>query len=455
MSYWRDEDFQERLLLFVCRDRNFLKKTSAVLSERDFKPRKGEGSQEAYCIAQLAFKYWHDYREPIGGMLRTEVQDYIRENSRKIGQKSKDKMLLMVDKIKRAEGLVAVEAIERKVAEYKARQAKRRAVHDLIALQEKGELTDRKFREICRDGLARYEHIVKVSNYSEEKELERRIKRRKKNEHRSYPNLHIDPLDRAIRTFPKGNIGIGLAKYGTGKSTFSVHLDQAYAMQGHNVLHFTLEDPVEDVEDKLDASFTGIRLRSLSDKSDKLRRRLKRSLAMLRANIRIVDGTDGGMTVGRMEEIWENYRNQGFDAEAVIVDYDEGIDPTVHYKESGGERRESMEIYKELKQFAARRDLWMWVMAQTQRGKKGQRQIIVTGDDAAIDISKIKRTAMGIGIGDGWEEWGENGRYLYNFKHRYDSPKKGWPIMGDFKKGIFFDKEATDEAMARFAKPKS
>lgn len=453
MGFWRDADFQSKLLQFVCRDRNFLKKTSGLLSERDFKPRKDEGLWEAYWIAEKAFKYWRDYRQPIGGMLRTEMLDYLREHKKKVGQKSRDKLLKLVDDIRHADGLVAVEAIERKVAEYKSRQAKSRAVRELIDLQEKGELSDGKFRAICRDALEKHTHITKVSHY--EKELESRIGRREKDKKRRFPHLYIDPLDRTVRTFPKGNLGIGLAKYGTGKSTFAVHLDQAYALQGHNVLHFTLEDPVEDVEDKLDASFTGIRLKHLAYKPEKLRRRLKRSLERLRARIKVVDGTDGGMTVGRMEEIWENYRNQGFDAEVVIVDYDEGIDPTVHYKESGGERRESMEIYRELKQFASRRDLWMWVMAQTQRGKKGARQMIVTGDDAAIDISKIKRTAMGIGIGDGPEEWGENGRYLYNFKHRYDRPKRGWPIMGNFEKGIFYDREKSEEMLASLDKSKS
>lgn len=438
-GYWRDEDFQEKELMFACRDRNFLKRTAGILSADDFKPRGGEGSWEIYTIAQKAFEFWDKYREPIGGMLRHEMLDYIEQHKRKIGHKQREKILDIVNNIRNANGLVAVEAIERKVVEYKQRQAMSHAIKEIINLKEAGELTPRKFYKVCREAVEERDHSIRISNYEEE--LEKRITRREKEKHRRYPYLFIPELDEAIRTFPKKNYGIILARYKTGKSTAAVFVDQAMALQGFNVLHFTLEDPKEDVEDKLDASFTGIKLKILSEKPRRLRRRLRKSLGRLRAKIKIVDGTDGGMTVPRMEEIWERFRNQGFDAQVVVIDSDEMIEPLTHYKDN--ETRESKEIHKDIKKFMSRRELWGWVMAQTQRGKKGQRQMIVTGDDSATDISKQRRCAMCIGVGDGPEEYGEDGRYLYIATHRYDRMKIGWPIVGDFERGVFYDKERT------------
>jgi hypothetical protein len=206
------------------------------------------------------------------------------------------------------------------------------------------------------------------------------------------------------------------------------------------------------VEDRLDASFTGIKLKRLTDRSDKLKRRLRKKLARLRGKIKVIDGTDGGMTVQRIEEVWENYRNQGFAADLLVIDYDEGIVPSEHYKGDSGERKESMEIYRALKTLAAKRQLWIWVFAQTRRGKPGQRKMIVNGDDSAIDISKARRCAMMLGIGDGPEEWGENSRYINVALHRYDRGGRGAPIMGDFERSIFYSREDTEKAMHEYSK---
>jgi len=446
-SYFRDSDFQEKMLMFICRDRTFLKKMSGLLTPEHFKPKRGEGMIEAYWIAQMAFQYWKDYREPIGGMLQTEVLDYIRKNKRKIGNKSRDKLLNLTQTIKKANGLVAVEAVEKKVAEYLQRQNKAHAIKELISLQERGELTDSKFQRICKNALQTFDNTLKVSDYTEEESIEKRIKRRERNRERKWPYLLIDPLDKQVRTFPRGEVGIILAKYKIGKSTMAVHIDQAYALQGYNVLHFTLEDIADMVEDRLDASFTGIKMKRLMDRSSRVKRRMRKKLMHIRGKIKVIDGTDGSMTVQRIEEIWENFRNQGFTADMVCIDYDEGITPSEHYKGDSGERKEASEIYKAVKLFAAKRDIWLWICAQTKRGKSGVRKMIVTGDDSATDISKMRRCAMAIGVGDGPEEWGDDGRYLNIAVHRYDRGGRGCPIMGDFERAIFYDREATENAV--------
>lgn len=451
-SYFRDEEFQERMLAFICRDRNFLKKTSGLLTPADFKPRKNEGIPEAYILAELAFKYWRDYREPIGGMLRTEVLDYIREHKRKIGSKSRERLIELVEKIRHTDSLVAVEAIERKVAEYKQRENKRHAIHDLIDAQEKGELTDSKFSRICKNALEIFDNTLNVSNYTDESEIEKRILRREKNKDRKLPYLMIDSFDKESQTIPRGEIALGLAKYGVGKSTLAVHLGKNYAMQGLKVLHFTLEDPQEMVEDRYDSSFTRIKVKYLTSHHRKLKKRLKRALQKVRGQIKVVDGTDGNMTISRMEEVWENYRNQGFNADVLIVDYDEGVVAPEHYKGDSAERKEMHDIYKEFKSLLSRRQLYGWIMAQTKRGKSGQRHMIVTGDDAAIDISKLRRCALCIGIGDGPEEWGDDSRTLYIAKHRYDRPKKVFYIMGDYERATFYDRESTEDAVKAYKK---
>lgn len=438
MSYWRDPDFQSNLIAFLCRDRSFLKKTSGLLDANDFKPRKDE-TQERFILAKLALNFWREYDEPIGGLLRTEVLDYCREKENRVGTKLKEKLLDEVESIRSNHSMVAVEALEQKVIAYKARRAKQQAIDELIQLQEKGKLSDERFLTICQDALQTFGHNYKVVDYM--KGVEQRIRRRQIEAQRKFPYLMIEPLDVEVRAIPRGSVGLLLAKWKTGKSIGLTWIAYAMALQSYNVLLFTLEDPKNEVEDRLDGLLTALPVRQLVNLPNKLRKRFKRAKELLQGRIKIVDGTEGGMTVQRMEDIWEKERNRGFIADVVIVDYDDEIVPVNLYKGDAARRMQFADIYRDLRKFAARRDIYLWTAAQARRGKESQ--MVVSGEDAAEDISKIRKVAMCIGIGAGPQDWKENGRHLHVAAHKYDRQKIGWSIMGDFNRGIFYDQAMT------------
>ena len=233
-----------------------MRKMTGILNENDFKPRGGEGLVEAYWIAQAAFQYWREYKIPIGGMLSVQMMDFMRENKKKIGKKNRVRLLDLVDKIRHVDEIVAIEAIEKKVIDYKRRREKSHAIREMLDLQEKGVLDDKAFDRICRRTLENRDNLLSVSNYTED--IDKRIKRRQKTREQEFPRLFIDCIDNNVRTFPRGEYGLILAKYNIGKSTFAVHIAKAYAFQGYNVLFFTLEDPAEFVEDRFDASLSNI-----------------------------------------------------------------------------------------------------------------------------------------------------------------------------------------------------
>lgn len=447
MSYWADPEFKEKMLAFLCRDRNFLKRTSSLLEVKDFKPRRGE-SQEQEWIAEAALTYWKDYGEPIGGMLKPLMQDFARE--KKINQRLKDRLMDLTDRIRKGEGLVAVEAIEKLIVEYKNRQSMRDFLDKLITYQEEGKLSEERVLRESYELTRKLGKSQKVTDYGWT--LKKRILRREKEKLRKFPFLLIEPLDVHIKTIPRGTLALIIAKYARGKSMALAHIARAMALQGYNVLFFTLEDPQETVEDRLDAMMTGIPTRELGERPVSLKKKFRRVQDFLRGRIKIYDGTDGGMSVDKMEEIWERLRNQGFVADVVIIDYDDEIIPPKKY---GEERRlEFADIYRQLRVFASRRQIYLWTAAQTKRGH--EQQMVVGGDEIAEDISKIRKVAFCLGIGAGpgpdsiWGDWGPNGRYIYVAKHKWDKMKIGWPIMGDFDSGLFYDSEATSRKMSEF-----
>lgn len=437
MSFWYDQDFQEKLVAFVCRDRHFLKRVAPMLDVEDFKPRKGQGP-EAFLIAKEALKFWRDYGEPIAGLLRTYMLDVCREKH--LGEKQKDKLLDLVDDIRKNHSLVAVEALERKVVEYKARRAKYEAIQKMNELQEKGVLTNDKFQQIVNDAVKPFHNDYKATDYF--RTIDKRILRREAESRRRWPLLFIDPLDREIRAIPRGGMGLIVAQLKVGKSTALRHITMAYSLQGYKGLHFTLEDTKEIVEDGLDAAFTELAIKHLADVPNRLRRRFEKARERVRGGIRIIDATDGGLTVQRIEDIWERERNAGYVADYVTVDYDDEIVPT----QKRDERRfEFADIYRGLRQFTARRQVFLWTAATAKRGKDNQ--MIVSAGDVAEDISKPRKVNFALGVGMGPPEWGSDSRHLNVAAHRHDKQFVGWNIVGDFAKGVFFDREETLKKM--------
>jgi hypothetical protein len=443
-SYWRDDAFQEKLVAFLCRDRNFLRECAHLLEADDFKPRKQGEPLENWIIASKALEYWRRYHEPVGGMLRTEMLDYCRKTN--AGTHQKERLLEVVENVQRNHRLVAVDALAEKVIDYKKERMKAQSIQTLVELHEQGKLTDERWLEQCYAAIVNFGRLgYEAHDYFEG--LEDRILRRRMARGRRFPYLMIDPLDELIRIVGRGHVGLWLAYLKRGKSIALNHTSLAYILQGLNVLHFTLEDPIDEVENRFDSAITSLPIKSLIEQSDKIRLRFERFLRLVRSRLKIIDGTEGGISVLRIEEIWERERNRGFTADVVVIDYDDEIKPPRKLEER---RFEFADIYRSLRTFAAQKQVIVWTAAQT--GRKTENMKVITAAATAEDISKIRKATLAIGIGKG--DWGENSRYLYVAAHKFDKMHVGCNIMGDFGSGIFYDREATmreldSEAAAR------
>lgn len=437
MGYFNDPDFQEQMVTFLCRDRTFLRRVATLVSLDDFKTIDGNKG-DIYLVAERALKFWQEYGSPIGGMLKVEIQDAARQLH--IEGKRKEKLVDLVERINNEENLAPVQAVEQKIIDYKNRRAKEQAIRQMIDLQEQGQLTDERMAKIMSGLLRNFGEQYKVIDYMNS--VEQRVARRRLDSVVKYPFLLIHPIDEHVRALSRGNLGMALAQYKIGKSLFLAWLANAYALQHYKVLYFTLEDPAEEVEDRLDAIFTRIKTRELGSSPDQVVERFNQQREYIKGDIRIVAAEEGGMTVAKMETLWEQQRNSGFNADVVIVDYDDEIEPPQrHDKRTDASRRfEFADIYREMRRFAKRRDIFLWTAAQARRGK--EQQTVIRGEDAAEDISKIRKVALCIGIGV-YPDWGPNARFLYIAAAKFDTQRVGWPIMADPESATFYDAEET------------
>jgi archaellum biogenesis ATPase FlaH len=440
ISWWRDADFQTQLLSFICRDRLFLKKCGGLLHSKDFKPGRDE-TDERYIIATIALSFWHSYKQPIGGMLRINVLDYCREHN--VGEEKKKALANLVNDIVKGEKPVAAEAMEDRVQSYLVAKKMKSTLEDLVDKKASGKLGPDDFIDAAKE-IRNYSgrKLRTVSEFLSERDLESRIKRRAFQALEKRPLLLIDDLDQKTRMIGRGDIGLIVGQYKKGKSLMLAHIGDAYAKQRLNVLYFALEDPKEEVEDRMDASLAYLPIERLHELPKKLRKRFKKFSRLIGGRIRIVDATDGGLTVQEIEEIWERQRDEGFIADVVIVDYDKEIKPKTRSKER---RFEFEEIYTDLRQFASRKQVFLWTAAQAKRLKDNHK--IITPDNTGEDIGKIQKCTMMIGIGQG--EHSQDSRYLWVGAHKRGRAMFGCEIVCSLEKGLFYDRDRTQEVQRK------
>lgn len=433
-KWWREADFQEHLLTFICKDRMFLKKCGYLLSHNDFKPGRDE-TDERYLVAGLALSFWKKHKSPIGGLLRTEVSAYVEDHG--VNDKKKKLLKKLVDRLYDASHSVPVSAVEERVVDYLKKKLLKNALEELIDKQAEGELDIETFMEVT-SSIRSYAGKGKrqVSDFLSSKAFESRQERRVIGATQKRPMIMIDDIDARTRMIGRGDLGLIVGLYKKGKSLLLGHIADAYAKQHMNVLYLTLEDPKEEVEDRMDAALANMPIEKLERLPEKLRRRFKKFSKRISGRIKIVDCTDGNLTVSEIEDIYEQQRDQGFIADAIIVDYDKELRPRAKHKER---RFEFEEIYTDLRQLGSRKNVIIWTAAQAKRMKESMK--IITGDMIGEDIGKAQKVTMMIGLGQG--ESHPDSRYLFVALNKRGRSQIGCEIMAQPSKGLIYDREAT------------
>ncbi len=437
-NFFDDPAFQDYLVTLLCYDVKFLNECSYLLEANDFKPLRGIPNGRArWVIADRALEYYQKYHEPVGKLLRADVLDYARTLG--MGVRQIGELKNYVDVLKKLK-VVGPDAIAEKVTRYKRERIRAQVIQDLVELQAGGQLTDEKWFELSRKATAEPAGQTHITDYFEG--LEERMERRKHNSARNrVPVLFIDPLDSMVRSIGPGQLGLVIAPFKRGKSLMLLWIALAYVLQRLNVLFVTLEDARVEVEDRIDAAISKVPLNRLSENPRTLKRRFARFRRMVRAQLKIVDGTQGGISVARLEQIVLDLRDQGFRVDAILVDYDEELVAVKHQKDK---RFELADIYRDYRQMAARLNLLAWIASQTQRNTEDMK--ILSGDRIAEDISKIRKATMAISLGKG--DWGEESIYLWVAAHKHDVQHVGCNIMTDRSRMLIYDRDRTRKMAA-------
>ena len=426
-----DQGYQDSLLALILNDRAFLRRHSRLISADDFKPSSTSGGRDRWIIATKALEHYQKYREPIGKLIGVELKQHVR-----LARFGKDRARELATL---ARTLLSdtpnPKAVADRLVEWKVAAERIKAIDEIIELNAANELSTEVFAQVVRR-VSMVEESIGEEAPEYFATLEDRIIRRTFRKDKRYPALMIDPFDQQVRAIARGHLGLVMGPYKRGKSLMLIWIARAYALQGLNVLFITLEDPQDDVEDRFDAVVSEIPVKEIGDDPKELRLRFRRFRRLIRSKLKIYDGTNDGITVRKIEQIYEAEREQGFRADAIIVDYDEEIVPERNHRQR---RMDFDEIYRGLRRLAAKNQLFGWTAAQTQRNTRELK--ILSGDVLGEDIGKAKKVACALALGRG--DWGDSSIYLHIAAHKFDRGDVGCNIVPDLSRMLIYDRTAT------------
>ena len=424
----------------MLRDAGFLKTCAPILDFKDFAVTSSASRVDKIKsdLAKIGLQFYVQYNTPLRGYSKTEIANYAKKN--KLPDSWRKDALAAYKDLGGIKVKAATYVIDRLV-DFKKEQAKKNAITKLIDLQESGDLTDEQWQDICTQALLP-DLRNKYAPIDYLKRLEKRIERRRFVKENRYPVSFIEPLDRRVRLIARGHLGLILAPYKRGKSLMLIHMAVALLLQHYNVLHISLEDQRDDVEDRFDAAISFIPIKELGIKPKILRERFERFKRFLyrRNKLKLVDGTGGNMTVAKMQTVFDQCKNDGFFPDGVILDYGDKLKPSKNHRDK---RFESDEIYQDLVNFAANNQVFFWTATQSKRGTSDKQ--VVVGDDAAEDITKMQKADCAISLGLG--EWGPESIYAHIAAHRHDRQHIGCNIMADLDRMRIYDADKTRKAL--------
>lgn len=399
-----DEDFQNRLTAYICRDHEFLMRAGDLIEAKQF------SNAANSILVNLVGGYFKMYKgapstAAILDMLkRAKVAKSIREDifpdvveafKRVLGEKLTDTRY-MVDRVATFARSVAFDDAIIKAAELKEKGDFEKAMQIMAKVQLIG----------ASDAVGIYDYVANAEE------------RRKAREYEASDDYVPDSITTGIPLLDKllyrkgwGRrefvLFMGFAKSGksTGMGEFSVNA----TLKGHNVLYVSLEVHTTILSDRFDARLSETEMSKLVEKRDDVHRKLAELGATSGlGSLWVVERPSGSLSPADLTRMLESMKSNGMVPDMIVVDYADLMKPSFR---SGDVREDVKSIYTELRGIGDRFNAAMMSASQTNR--EGGASEVATMMHAADNIEKVRIADLIITINKTEEEATKGEARLY------------------------------------------
>ncbi|MDT4841548.1 phage replicative helicase, DnaB family [compost metagenome] len=186
----------------------------------------------------------------------------------------------------------------------------------------------------------------------------------------------------------------------SGKTMALINAAKIASQNGYNVLYVTLEVSARIIGERLDASFSGHKMRELMRNPHDVRLKVQAAgSAPRKGSLIINEFPTGTLTPKMLRSVIERHRAKGRTFDMICVDYADLMAPDYRGNE---ERENSKSIYTALRGIAVEQNIALLTATQTNR--TGAKAIVAKAEDVAEDYNKIRIADLVISINSTDEE---------------------------------------------------
>lgn len=247
----------------------------------------------------------------------------------------------------------------------------------------------------------------------------------------------VTPLDKCLEAHGvhKKELVVFLGLPSSGKSFALQHMAKAGVIQKKNTVAISLEMSAQKYSARLDASFTGVEIRELRDKIDRVEKKLDRFERQFGDRLIIKEYPAGTLSVPGLRSYLLNLKLRGFNPEVLIVDYinllgrNAEIDSENTFKGLGN-------VYIDLRALAQELNLWCITAGQSHRA--GFEAELITMKEIGESFEGAMHSDVIISLNRTQEEKDKGLMRLYLAKNRNELDSIIIPISTNFSKGSFY-----------------
>jgi replicative DNA helicase len=218
-----------------------------------------------------------------------------------------------------------------------------------------------------------------------------------------------------------------------GKSIALSHCGKRAVLAGHKVMHYTLELNEDDIAERYDASWSGVRLYDLNSNYEMVQKKLGDHATKYGNQLKIKFFPMKTASIDTIKAHLHQLMNTGWIPDLVVIDYGDLLKPTTSYRD---EYADLGAIFADLKGLAG--TLHIPLITATQTNRSGLNADIVDLEHTSDSFKKVMVADMVIGICATEEEYSDHKARLFISKNR-NGPRNGLiPIRTAFDRMSFY-----------------
>lgn len=398
--------FRRKILTLLVKDRNFAGQFALLLPPEIF-----EGREES-IVGKILLEYQHQYGLPAAWeTFEQKLLDMANAGEYNLDDTDFGQVRKFARRIFKGD-TVSLEAVQDRVGKFVRSQLIKAALLKAAEFHQEDRFEDVK-RVVDEAVLSSHVGVEDVDYFEA---ISRRTRQRQSDQDARDPvPTGVVDLDDSLRGkgVDRGSLAVVMAPNNYGKTYWLIGVSKHAVIARRNASIVPIEDSSENMEDRLDMTFSQKSLEKLRPDASEIARIVRKVKWATGANLFIQDFKKPRITVDDIRSYLKYRTAKGTPIDLIAIDSADLMTPSRTFKDK---RHEYTCIYRELLLLAKEENIVIWTSTWSNRASESA--FLIQGKHASEDINKMTAATIVITINRSLKDWSTPEGFIYLAKQK-------------------------------------